>query len=168
MAMMRFLLRDAEKIAAAILFVAMTALGFINVVVRYMTNRSFAATEELLVNGFLLLTLLGAAIAARRGDHLAVTVVFDALPKAGRRLLLWGAGLLSIGLLGLSAWYCGQLVATQMASGTTSYALRVPAWYYTAGLPVCFVLVAVRYLQHALEHDALLRAGADDGGQARG
>ena len=69
------LLRDFEKILCAAIFLAMTGIGFVNVVVRYLTNRSFAATEELLVNSFLLLTLLGAAIAARRGEHLAVTLL---------------------------------------------------------------------------------------------
>lgn len=65
---MRFLLNEFEKIVCAVLFLGMTLIGFINVVVRYATHYSFAASEELLTNGFLLLTVFGAAIAARRGS----------------------------------------------------------------------------------------------------
>ena len=78
---MRFLLNEFEKIVCAVLFLGMTLIGFINVVVRYATHYSFAASEELLTNGFLLLTVFGAAIAARRGQHLAVTIVQDFLPR---------------------------------------------------------------------------------------
>ena len=145
------LLRDFERILCAAIFLAMTGIGFVNVVVRYLTNRSFAATEELLVNGFLLLTLLGAAIAAKRGEHLAVTLLYDLLPRRGRLALLWLSGALGLLLLGLSAWFCGQLLVFQLQSGTTSYALQLPAWYYTVGLPFAFVLVAARYLQHLIE-----------------
>src|SRR5690606_40257782 len=77
---MAFILRDAEKIVCAVLFLGMTLLGFVNVLVRYLTNFSFAASEELLTHGFLVLTIFGAAIAARQGDHLAVTLLYDALP----------------------------------------------------------------------------------------
>lgn len=154
-----WLLRDFEKILCAAIFLAMTGIGFANVVIRYLTNRSFAATEELLVNGFLLLTLLGAAIAARRGEHLAVTVLFEALPRRGRALLLALSGALGLLLLGLSAWFCWQLLVYQVRSGTASYALQLPAWYYTAGLPFAFVLVAARFLQHLFELYAELGDG---------
>jgi TRAP-type C4-dicarboxylate transport system permease small subunit len=159
-----WLLRDFEKILCAAIFMAMTGIGFANVVIRYLTNRSFAATEELLVNGFLLLTLLGAAIAARRGEHLAVTILFDALPRRGRMVLLWISGALGLALLGLSAWFCWQLLVYQFQSGLASYALQLPAWYYTAGLPFAFLLVAVRFLQHLLELQAGIAGG--QGGDA--
>jgi TRAP-type C4-dicarboxylate transport system permease small subunit len=148
---MRFLLRDAEKIICAALFLAMTVLGFINVAVRYLTNYSFAATEELLVNGFLLLTIFGAAIAARAGDHLAVTVLYDVAPAPARKVLLFLSGALSVVLLALSAWFCWQLLVNQISTGTRSYALQIPAWYYSVGLPFGFALVLVRYVQYARE-----------------
>lgn len=145
---MSFILRDAEKIACAIIFLAMTALGFVNVVVRYTTSYSLASTEELLTNGFLLLTILGAAVAARNGDHLAVTLFFELLPKGLRKLVLLLAGVLSIILLALSAWFSWVLVSNQISSGIRSYALQIPAWYYSIGMPFGFALILLRYVQH--------------------
>ena len=146
---MRFVLENFEKIVCVVLFTAMTLLGFVNVAVRYMTSYSLAASEELLTNGFLLLTIFGAAIAARAGDHLAVTLVYDLSPKPVRKLILFIASALSAILLALSAYFCWQLVTHQMTSGIRSYALQIPAWYYSIGMPLGFALILIRYLQHA-------------------
>ena len=148
---MSFILREAEKIICAVLFLSMTFLGFANVVVRYGTNYSFAVTEELLTNGFLLLTVFGAAIAARRGDHLAVTLVHDLLPQPLRRVVFGLSVLLSMTLLALSAWFSWQSVTDMIASGTRSYGLGIPKWYYQIGVPFGFALVLIRYLEHAVE-----------------
>ena len=149
--MLRLLLRDFEKIVCAILFLGMTALGFINVVIRYGTNLSFAASEELLINGFLVLTVFGAALAARRGEHLAVTLVHDLLP----RVLWWPVFALSVGLsvalLAMAAWFSWEAMANIQRIGMRSYALGIPAWYYQAALPFGFALTLLRYLQRAWE-----------------
>lgn len=154
--MIRLILRDFEKIICAVLFLGMTALGFVNVVVRYGTNMSFAATEELLINGFLLLTVFGAAIAARRGEHLAVTMVHEMLPR-----LLWLpvfliSVALSVSLLAFSAWFSWDAMMNIRRVGMRSYALGLPAWYYQAALPFGFALIILRYLHYAWE---VLRAG---------
>jgi TRAP-type C4-dicarboxylate transport system permease small subunit len=103
---MRFVMQEFEKIVCAVLFLGMTLIGFINVVVRYATNYSFAASEEVLTNGFLLLTVFGAAIAARRGEHLAVTLVQDALPRRAAQLVFILSVILSVLLLAASRCFC--------------------------------------------------------------
>lgn len=149
--MIRFILRDFEKIVCAALFLGMTALGFVNVVIRYGTNLSFAASEELLINGFLLLTVFGAAIAARRGEHLAVTMVHDLLPRPLWVPVFLLSVALSVALLTASAWFSWEAMMNIRRVGMRSYALGVPAWYYQAALPAGFALVTLRYLQHAWE-----------------
>ncbi|WCR12215.1 TRAP transporter small permease [Paracoccus stylophorae] len=146
---MRFL-DQFEKIVCSLLLLAMTTLGFANVVVRYGTNRSLAATEELLTGGFVLLTVFGAAIAARRGQHLAVELITDMLPAVLRRAVIVTATLLSTILLAASVWFCWQLVANQMGTGMRSYGLGMPLWWYSAALPFGFALVLIRFLQAAL------------------
>lgn len=160
---MRRLLRYPEEALCALIFLAMTLLGFANICVRYLTNRSLASTEELLINGFVLLTVLGAAIAARRGDHLAVTLAQTLLPRRGRLLLLLLTTVLGLGLLLAAAWFTWELVAYQLASRSVTYALQVPAWWYSISLPFAFLLVALRFLQNAV---AALRACGRGGGEA--
>lgn len=154
--MIRLILRDFEKVICAVLFLSMTGLGFANVVVRYGTNMSFAATEELLINGFLLLTVFGAAIAARRGEHLAVTMVHDMLPRPLWVPIFLLSVALSVALLAMSALFSWDAMMNIRRVGMRSYALGLPAWYYQAALPFGFALIILRYLQHSWE---VLRAG---------
>ncbi|MBO0902912.1 TRAP transporter small permease [Jiella sonneratiae] len=144
---MRYLLDEAEKIVCAVVFLAMTILGFVNVVVRYLTSYSFAATQELLLDGFLIITVFGAAIAARRGEHLAVTLLTDLLPAAGRRAAVALSAALSILLLALSAWFTLGLVQNQYQSGVTSSGMQIPEWYVSAALPLGFLMIAVRLVE---------------------
>ncbi|TVQ30708.1 MAG: TRAP transporter small permease subunit [Geminicoccaceae bacterium] len=158
---MRLLWRNLEELLSALVFLAMTGLGFANVMVRYLTNRSFAATEELLINGLLILTLLGAAIAAKRAQHLAVTVIDQILPGRLQLAVHLVATCLGVLLLVLAAWHTFELVQRQIASGVRSYALFIPAWYYTVGLPVGFVLVLIRFVERAVvDGRALWQTGA--------
>ena len=148
---MRFVMQEFEKIVCAVLFLGMTLIGFINVVVRYATHYSFAASEEVLTNGFLLLTVFGAAIAARRGEHLAVTLVQNALPRRAAQMVFILSVILSVLLLAASAWFSWVTLMNQIESGIRSYALGLPAWWYQIGLPFGFALIIIRYLQHAAE-----------------
>lgn len=138
---------DFEKIVCAVLLLGMTALGFANIVVRYGTSHSFAATEELLTGGFVLLTVFGAAIAARRGEHLAVDLISDLLPARARQVVIWLAAGLSVALLGASVWFTIGLVQNQISTGMRSYALSLPLWWYSAAVPLGFALILLRYLQ---------------------
>lgn len=147
---MRFILNEAEKIVCAVIFLVMTAVGFANVCARYLTHYSLAATEELLTYGFLLLTVFGAAIAARRGEHLAVTLLTDKLPAPLRRAVFMLAVALTVFLLAMSAWFSWQALTNLIRNGMTSYALQIPAWYYQAAVPFGFALIIIRYLQYAL------------------
>ena len=156
--MLAFLLREAERLICAALFLGMTLLGFANVVVRYATNYSLASSEELLTNGFLLLTVFGAAIAARHGQHLAVTAVVSMLPRRLARVVIVVSGVLSVGLLLGSAWLAWMSLRTLYANGLTSYALGIPAWYYQAAVPFAFLLIALRFLQNAVEEFRLAEA----------
>jgi TRAP-type C4-dicarboxylate transport system permease small subunit len=149
---MKKLLDNFEAYVCAAIFLSMTALGFANVVVRYLTNYSFASTQELLLAGFLLLTVFGASLAAQRGQHLAVTFFAGLLPPRLERWVRVFAAAVSTGLLLLAAWFCIELIRNQIASGVTTAGLQLPAWYYSAALPVGFILIAVRTVQYAI-HD---------------
>ncbi|MEY8118828.1 TRAP transporter small permease [Falsihalocynthiibacter sp. BN13B15] len=145
-----------EEYVCSLIFLVMTFIGFANVLVRYLSNYSFAATQEILLNGFLLLTVFGAAIAARRGQHLAVTLFADMLPTALQPFVRWFSVSLGVLLLALSAWYCGEMVINQRASGIVSAGLQVPSWYYSLALPLGFLMIAVRLVQGAIiEHKAV-------------
>jgi TRAP-type C4-dicarboxylate transport system permease small subunit len=138
-----------EEGACVLVFAVMTAIAFVNIVTRYVIRYSLAFTEELVVSLFVWLTLLGTAIAFREGSHLAFTWVIERSPRAVRRASLTLSTLLSVGLFGALAWYGILQIQNERLLGTTSEALAIPQWWYTAGIPVFGALVIVRILQAA-------------------
>ncbi|MFG6621462.1 TRAP transporter small permease [Sulfitobacter sp. 1A05707] len=137
-------MNEFENIVCAMLFLGMPLVGFIIVVVRYATHYSFAASEELL-------TVFGAAPAARREQHLAATIVQDFLPRPAAQAVFLLSIILSVLLPVASARFSWATLMNQIGSGIRSYALGVPASWYQIGLPFGFAMIIIRYLQQAAE-----------------
>ena len=77
-----------EDNICAIILLVMMLLTCVNVVARYVLKASMPFVEELTCLGLIILSLTGAAVAAKRGAHLGLTVLTDFFPakvhSAGR------------------------------------------------------------------------------------
>ena len=56
---------EIEKIVTSVILVFVTALTFVNVVVRKLSDSQFAWTEELVINLFVLLIMMGCGLCAQ-------------------------------------------------------------------------------------------------------
>lgn len=159
-----WLLRNFEEALTAVVFLAMTAVGFANVVVRYLTPYSLAGAAELLPNLFVWLSLFGAAVAVKRRAHLAVTVLVERLPRAGQvlaALLVYALGATFF----LAVVYQGYVLTAQdFASGVRTYALGLPRWWFSLGVPLGGAFIVLRLTQAAIEDiPRLCRPGGQHG-----
>src|SRR5690606_6026046 len=137
----------------------MALLGFANVMVRYLTTFSLAFSEELLVNLFVWLSLLGIAIGVKREAHLGVTVLTDLLPRSWQRIVLVFTAVAGIVLFVIVIRQGWELTLIQKSWGARSYSLDLPMWWFSAGVPVGAAVVLIRLLQ------ASWRYGRDDQGR---
>ena len=64
----------------AILMTFLLLTVFVQVVLRYATYQPLAWTEELARLLFIWVCMIGAAVAAKRGAHFSVTLIFDVVP----------------------------------------------------------------------------------------
>lgn len=144
---MRRIAAHFEEALAAGLLVVMAALAFANIVTRYLTRYSFAFTEEIEVAALVWLTMLGAAVGFREAAHLGFTILRDQFPPAVRRALSGLSLAVSIATMAALIWAGLRQIQQQIALGTTSEALGIPEWTYTAALPVGAALIIVRVLQ---------------------
>lgn len=138
-----------EEGACVLVFTVMTLVAFVNVVTRYLIQYSLAFTEEIVVSLFVWLTLLGTAVAFREGTHLAFTFLVDRAPRPARWAALGLSTALSLALFLALIWFGLLQIQNERLLGTTSEALAIPQWWYTAGIPVVGVLVVARILQGA-------------------
>jgi C4-dicarboxylate transporter, DctQ subunit len=146
---LRWLLAHGEEAAAGAIVLALAALAFANIVARYVASYSLAFTEELEVVGLVWLTMLGAAIGFRRGAHIGFTFVRDRLPRPARRAAAVANTLLSVASMLVLVGYGWLQIRAERSLDAVSEALGVPAWLYTAAIPVGAMIVIVRVLQVA-------------------
>ena len=76
-----------DHLIAAILLFTMASIAFANVLSRYLFHFSFAATEEITINLFVWLTVVGSGIAFERGGQLGMITLFNVLPAKFKKIV---------------------------------------------------------------------------------
>lgn len=134
-----------EDWVGLVLLWAMGVLVFTQFFSRYALNDSVAWTEEVARYLLIALTFIGSAGAVRRGSHIRVEALENALPVAARRVL---HALLDAGRLGFWAFgaWVGLDLAQRMGTQPMDSLDATLAWVYW---PVClgFALMTVREAQ---------------------
>ncbi|MBR0661319.1 TRAP transporter small permease [Neoroseomonas oryzicola] len=92
-----------------LLFWALAGIVFLQFFSRYILNDSIAWTEEIARYVLMALTFTGSAMAARRGTHIAVEFLPNALPPGPRRWMHLLAAALTIAFYAVSVWLCWQV-----------------------------------------------------------
>ena len=122
---------------AAILLLAMALIAFVNILSRYFFHFSIGATEELTINLFVWMTVVGTGIAFERGAQLGMVTFFNLFPLKMRKVLVVLSALLGALLFVMVAYYMIQAIYDELTLfHATSAALGIPVWVYYAGVPV--------------------------------
>jgi TRAP-type C4-dicarboxylate transport system permease small subunit len=127
---------------AAILLFTMAAIAFINVLSRYLFHFSFAATEEITINLFVWVTVVGSGIAFERGGQLGMVSLYRVLPGRFQKGIILFSAFLSAALFLLVDLYMIQAIYDEITLfQARSAALDIPVWIYYAGVPILSVFV---------------------------
>ncbi len=118
------IVHQVTKIALVIVLSVMALVVFLQVIFRYVLNLPLFWTEEFARYCLVWASLLGAAVAMKRGQHLAVTICMDRMPPGAHRVLSVVARLSVIVILAVIVVGGIQLVLVTRAQ--ISPALRVP------------------------------------------
>lgn len=165
-----------EEGAAACLIAAILGILAVNVVLRGF-GAPLVWADEAAILLMACAAFLGAAAALARGQHMAVTLLPDALPAPLRAPLAIGADLVVLGFFVVLAWLCWRWFDPVRAFGAESlqaYSLESYNFIYqertlTLGLPKLwfwlvmpvFALLSIVHALAALERDLCrLRNGA--------
>ena len=150
--MLKWLDRIEEGLAATVL-AAMVSLAFLNVLTRYLFHYPLASSQELVVNAFVWLSLIGIAIGVREGSegaHIRFVAATEFLPAGIRRASMALGFLVVAALFAVLAYLSVDQVRSDVTLGTTSPALGWPNWIYTGPTPVLAAWVAFRAAQRAV------------------
>jgi TRAP-type C4-dicarboxylate transport system permease small subunit len=136
--------RPPEDWIAALGMAALCVITMLNVIVRYLTDESFAWTEEFSVFLLVLTTMAGTAAAAMRDNHIRIEYfLMSGSQSRQRALALFGAFVTVIFFLALAV-LTGRMAWDDFHYAEISSGLGVPRWWYTAWVPALSVVISFR------------------------
>jgi TRAP-type C4-dicarboxylate transport system permease small subunit len=119
--------------------VAMVAMVFGNVVLRYGFNSGITVSDEMARYCFIWLTYIGAMVAMREGGHLGVDTLVKRLPLGGKKACLFASEALMLfvnGLFLLGTWKMHEL---QVSNVSPVVGISM-IWVYGIGYVVAVVM----------------------------
>jgi TRAP-type C4-dicarboxylate transport system permease small subunit len=140
----------------AILLFIMAAIAFTNILSRYLFHFSFAATEEITINLFVWMTVVGTGIAFERGGQLGMVTLFNLFPKQfQRQVIVIGSALNALLFLLVDYFIIASIHDELTLFQARSPSLNIPVWIYYAGVPVLSFFVF-----RGIYHNAIQRLQA--------
>ncbi|TAK88290.1 MAG: TRAP transporter small permease [Betaproteobacteria bacterium] len=128
----------------AYLTLQMCLVVLLGVFTRYVLNNSLAWTEELARYSMMWLSWLGGGLALRRGSHIAVEFLTDALPPSARAVVVLAGRLGVFFFLGVCLWYGADLTSRVSMQSTIALGISMQVPY--AAIPVGSFMMAYHLL----------------------
>ena len=140
-----------EKLILAVSTLLILVLTVGNVFSRKVIHQSWSFTEELVVAVFVLITLLAAALACRKGELVNLNLVSSNLPKPVQKPLMLVNTVLCICFTGVLFRYGMDKVLTQMANGKRTFVLNWPEWIFWSFVPIGAVCMILHFVEFFLD-----------------
>ncbi|MEW2918541.1 TRAP transporter small permease [Ruegeria sp. ANG10] len=123
-----------------------------NVFGRYVFNQSIYFSEEL--NEFLIVivTFMGLGYATRKGIHIRMSAIYDALPVKLRKGLMVVIATTTAVVMAVLAWYAYEYVQKVASRGRITPALQLPLYLTYVWVVIGLALAAFQYLLTAIRN----------------
>ena len=140
-----------EKVVQSVIISFVTILTFINVCVRYLSDGQFAWSEELVINLFVLLIMMGCGLCAREGSLISLSLVYDYVNLKVKKVMV-----VIITIANTAFWLILlktgiDKVLNQMASGKQTPSLLWPEWVFTIFLPIGAVFLILHTIEYCID-----------------
>jgi TRAP-type C4-dicarboxylate transport system permease small subunit len=140
-------LLDGMMSAAGLLLLFMTVMIGADVLLRNIGLGGVPPSNELSEDILYLVTLLAAPGLLRRGQHIRIDIVLQALPPSIAWLLEWAGDILGLTCCLVFVWYGASVAAASFFDGSVSIkTLVLPEWWLLAPMPVAFALLAIEFV----------------------
>jgi TRAP-type C4-dicarboxylate transport system permease small subunit len=121
------------------LFWVLALIVFAQFVTRYLLNDSLSWTEEIARYFLMVLTFVGAVTVTRKRAHIAVEVLEYYLPGLSGRMLRFVVDVLTVGFIGLLAWFSLAIIERMQIQRMTMIDASM-SWVYA---PISIAIFAM-------------------------
>lgn len=141
-----------EKSVLSVVLVIVTVITFANVVVRKLTSSQFAWSEELVINLFVLLIMLGCALAAREGSLISLSLIYDRLHTGAKKVFVTIITVFNLAFWGVLIKTGFDKVVNQMDTGKHTSSLQWPEWVFTIFLPIGAIFLVLHTIEFFIDN----------------
>jgi C4-dicarboxylate transporter DctQ subunit len=137
-----------------ILAAGLTVMTFItvtNVFSRKVMHMSMSFLEEITTIMFILISLLGAAVAAKKGGHLGLSVFTDLIPKKYQKYVALFTWVVAAFFCFFIVKYGIVMVSSEYKMGIKTPSLGWPEWIFGMTLPVGGIFIFLRYTEFTIK-----------------
>jgi TRAP-type C4-dicarboxylate transport system permease small subunit len=142
------LVNRCAELVLAVFLSALALVVFLQVVFRYVLHLPLFWTEETARYCLVWASFLGAGVALRNGQHIAVTILVDRLPAKVRVVLVRAAQLSIAAIVVVIFW--GGIDLVQITQCQISPALRIPMCYPYLAIPIGSAIMMVHLIASLL------------------
>ncbi len=140
-------LLDGMMSVAGLLLLFMTVMIGADVLLRNVGLGGVPPSNELSEDILYLVTLLAAPGLLRRGQHIRIDIVLQALPPRAAWLLEWVGDVIGLVCCLIFVWYGASVAAASFFDGSISIkTLVLPEWWLLAPMPLAFGLLALEFV----------------------
>jgi len=144
---LKFIDDKFEEIIGTTVLAVVVTLVFLGVVLRLVFTSGLPWQEELSRFGFVFVCYLGASYGVKSNDHIRITFVVEALPKAARKVLRVITDIVWIGFNVFIVIIAMNLHQHMKNFLGESGILKIPLHYVFLTIPVGFALLTLRLIQ---------------------
>lgn len=141
----------AEKLILVVSTILILILTVGNVFSRKIIHRSWSFTEELVVAVFVLITLMAAALAAREGELVSLTLLTDRFPEKFRKPSVLLITALNLVFTSILFGYGMDKVITQLENGKRTFVLNWPEWIFWSFVPIGAACMILHFIEFCLD-----------------
>lgn len=136
-----------DEIIGAILLAVMCLITCTNVFCRYILHASISASEEICTLFFVLLSLLGSAVAVKRRAHLGLTILTDALPKKITKWIIIFGYVVGVVFCCILIWKGISMAQNEYIYQVKTISMNWPEWIFGTFVPIGGFFIAIRFIQ---------------------
>ena len=142
------LLAVIEKLILIVTGLGTTIITFLAVVGRKTGWYKFTWSEEIV---FIIMIMCGCALAAREGGLISLSLIYDAVPLKGKKIIATLSNAVCFVFYGIVIKTGFDKVATQMATNKRTSILLWPEWVFMIFLPIGAILLVLHTFEYLME-----------------
>lgn len=136
-----------EEWVISISVIFMAVLLIAAVIMRVVFNHSLTFSEELGQLSLIIVSFFGIGYCVRRNRHINMSIVFDAVNKKVKKIMMYIISIVSAALMIILLILSLQYITSVTQLGKTSPALNIPMYWFYISLPVGFLFAAIEYIR---------------------